>query len=206
VALLTDMDQPLGHAVGNALEVAESLEVLSGGGPEDLASLCTELSAWMFRLGERVATLDEGRQLARELISSGRAMEKFREIVRLQGGDVRAIDQPRRLPRAKYRQDVFSPASGWVTAMDCEAIGRACAVLGGGREKKEDKIDPAVGLVVHKKIGDAVQKGEPLCTLHYNARARRDAALLLLRQAWQIASAAPPPRKLIRRVILPEAS
>ncbi len=201
VALLTDMDQPLGRTVGNALEVAESLEALRGSGPDDLTDLCVELSAWMLHLGERAATLGEGRQLARGLISSGKALEKFREVVRLQGGDLRAIDKPALLPRARHRQDIFSPADGYVTAMDCEAIGRACVVLGGGREKKEDKIDPAAGLVIHKKIGSAVQKGEPLCTLHYNARARRDAALAMVRGAWRIAPEAPPPRRLVHRVI-----
>lgn len=114
---------------------------------------------------------------------------------------MRAIDDPARLPRARHRYVLPSPTSGFVSAMDTEAIGRACVLLGGGRERKEDSVDPAVGLTIHKKIGALVQAGEPLCTLHYNARARRDAALERLRAAWSIAPAPPPPRPLILDVI-----
>ncbi|MCL6480965.1 MAG: thymidine phosphorylase [Firmicutes bacterium] len=201
VALLTDMDQPLGHAVGNALEVAEALEVLRGGGPDDLATLSVELAAHMLHLGGRADTVARARQLAHELLSSGRALERFREVVRLQDGDVRAIDDPARLPRARHRCTLPSPAQGYVAAMDTEAIGRACVLLGGGRERKEDSVDPAVGLTIHKKIGAPVQAGEPLCTLHYNARTRRDAALERLRAAWRIAPEPPPLRPLILAVI-----
>jgi pyrimidine-nucleoside phosphorylase/thymidine phosphorylase len=168
VALLTDMNQPLGRKAGNSMEVAESIDVLAGAGPADLRDLCLELAAWMFLLGERVKTLDEGKKLSADLISSGVAREKFREIVALQGGDVGVVDDPHRLVRAKRKTDVVSPASGYLGSVECEKLGMACVVLGGGREKKEDKIDPAVGLEFHKRIGDAVERGEPLCTLHYS--------------------------------------
>ncbi len=140
--------------------------MLGGGGPADLRELCVELAAWMFLLGERVTTIDDGKKLSLDLIASGQAREKFREIVGLQGGDVGVVDDPHRLAHARQTLDVLSAADGYVASVQCEQLGVACVVLGGGREKKEDKIDPAVGLEFHKRIGDAVERGEPLCTLH----------------------------------------
>jgi pyrimidine-nucleoside phosphorylase len=201
VALLTDMNQPLGRAAGNAMEVAESIEVLSGGGPVELRELCLELAAWMFLLGERVTTLDDGKKLSADLIASGQAREKFREIVGLQGGDVGAIDDPARLAHARHTIDVCSPASGVLAAIQCEQLGVAGVVLGGGREKKEDKIDPAVGLTFHKRIGDAVERGEPLCTLHYNSDSRLAEARRLAETAYRIEPEKPKSLPLIYRVI-----
>ena len=202
VALLTDMNQPLGRKAGNAMEVAESIEVLAGGGPADLRELCLELAAWMFYLGERVKTLDEGKKLSSDLIASGQAREKFREIVGLQGGDVGVIDDPHRLVHAKQKIEVFSATAGYVASIQCEQLGVACVVLGGGREKKEDKIDPAVGLEFHKRIGDAVQRGELLCTLHYNSEARLAEARKLAETAYRIEPEKPKsPPPLIYRVI-----
>jgi pyrimidine-nucleoside phosphorylase len=202
VALLTDMNQPLGRKAGNAMEVAESIEVLGGAGPADLRELCLELAAWMFLLGERVKTLDEGKKLSADLIVSGHAREKFREIVGLQGGDVGVIDDPRRLAHARQTLEVPSPAEGFIAGTECEQLGIACVVLGAGREKKEDSIDPAVGIEFHKRIGDAVARGEPLCTLHYNAATRLEEARRLVATAYQIEPEKPqatPP--LIYRVI-----
>ncbi len=202
VALLTDMNQPLGRKAGNAMEVAESIEVLNGAGPADLRELCLELAAWMFFLGQRVKSVEEGKKLSAELIASGLARGKFREIVGLQGGDVGVIDDPRRLAHARQTLDVTSPADGFIAETQCEQLGVACVVLGGGREKKEDTIDPAVGLEFHKRIGDAVERGEPLCTLHYNAEGRLEEARNLVEKAYQIEQEKPkvvPP--LIHRVI-----
>jgi pyrimidine-nucleoside phosphorylase len=202
VALLTDMNQPLGRKAGNAMEVAESIEVLGGAGPADLRELCLELAAWMFFLGERVKTVEGGKKLSADLIASGHAREKFREIVGLQGGDVGVIDDPRRLAHAHQKVDVTCPADGFIASTQCEQLGVACVVLGGGREKKEDTIDPAVGLEFHKRIGDAVERGEPLCTLHYNAATRLDEARRLAESAYRIEPEKPktiPP--LIHRVI-----
>jgi pyrimidine-nucleoside phosphorylase len=202
VALITDMDQPLGCMAGNALEVAECLDVLKGAGAEDLRELSLQLSAWMFYLGGRVKSVAEGYKLAEDAIASGRAIEKFREIIRLQGGDEKVIDDPGRLPRAKNKVEFTSAQAGFVSSMDCERIGTACVVLGGGREKKEDAVDPAVGLMIHKKIGDEVQAGEPLCTVHYNSATRLEEALMLLRTGYHIAPVAPEtPRTLIHQVI-----
>ncbi len=202
VALITDMDQPLGRKAGNALEVEESLEVLHDGGPEDLRQLCLELAAWMFYLGGRSSSVAAGQELAAEMIATGRARDRFREIVRLQGGDAGVVDAPERLPRARRSLDVQSPASGYITGTQCEQLGIACVVLGGGRERKEDAIDPAVGLVFHKKVGDPVKQGDRLCTIHYNSEARLEEARRLVEQSYRIEPSAPRERRpLVHRVI-----
>ena len=207
VALITDMDQPLGLKVGNALEVEECIEVMNGGGPADLRQVSVELAAWMFYVAGRRGSLDEGRQLADKLIRDGSALKKFREIVVQQGGDPNAIDDPRRLPQAQHRVQVLAQADGFVASIQCEQVGIASLVLGGGREKKEDVIDPAVGLLLHKKVGDPVKKNEALCTVLYNSDARLGSAQNLLQQAFRIEDKPPAQRrKLIRRVISGEGA
>jgi pyrimidine-nucleoside phosphorylase len=202
VALITDMDQPLGLKVGNALEIEECIEVMNGGGPPDLREISIELAAWMFSLAGRTPSVETGRQLADELIRDRSALKKFREIVQQQDGNPSAIDDPKRLPQARHRTPLPSPAAGFVEAIQCEQVGIASLVLGGGREKKEDVIDPAVGLVLHKKVGDPVQKGEPLCTIHYNSDVRLGDAQNLLQHAYRIAEKPPAVRRpLIHRVI-----
>src|SRR5271156_5295549 len=156
VALITDMNQPLGRAAGHSSEIIESIEALNGRGPADLRELSIELSAWMFYLGERTESLVEGRRLAEAMIANGQALEKFKQGIKLQGGDERVIDEPRRLPQARGHVDVLSETDGYVSGTNCEAFGTALAMLGGGREKKEDAIDPGVALTFHKRIGDAV--------------------------------------------------
>jgi pyrimidine-nucleoside phosphorylase len=196
------MNQPLGRMVGNALEVQECIEVLHGGGPADLRDLCFELGAWMFYLGGVSKTVAEGKQLCEQIIASGKAFDRFRQMVELQGGDISAIDDPTLLPRTDHRVDVPSPQAGYVTAIACEQIGTACVILGGGRERKEDSVDPAVGIVIHKKIGDKVSIGEPLCTIHCHSDAQAVRAKELLEESCQIASS-PPAHKhpLVHRVI-----
>jgi pyrimidine-nucleoside phosphorylase len=202
VALITDMDQPLGLKVGNALEVEECIAVMQGGGPADLRALSVELCAWMFYLGDRTASVDQGRQLASELIGNQSALDKFREIITQQGGDPGVIDDPQRLAQAQHRSPFLSPSSGFVASIQCEQIGIASLLLGGGREKKDDVIDPAVGLVLHKKVGDPVRGGEPLCTIHYNSDARLADAGSLVQQAYRITEKPPVVvRPLIHRVI-----
>jgi pyrimidine-nucleoside phosphorylase len=202
VALLTDMDQPLGMYVGNSLEVVEVLEVLHGKGPQDLCDLCFELAAWMFYVGERVQNIEEGRRLARELAQSGKALQKFQEMVELQGGDPRVGEDSSRLPHSQHRMQVVSPAGGYITAIECERAGTACVILGGGRERKEDSVDPAVGFVLHKKVGHAVSKGESLATVHYNDQARGERATKMLLDSFRIGEAPPATaRRLIHGVI-----
>jgi pyrimidine-nucleoside phosphorylase len=201
VALITDMDQPLGRAAGHANEIIECIEVLNGKGPADLRELSVELSAWMFYLGERTKSVEEGRKLAEHMISSGEALEKFRQCIRLQGGDGRVIDEPDLLPKAVFDADVTSGAG----ATNCEQFGVALAMLGGGRETKEDRIDHAVGLEFYKRIGERVEKGELLATIHYNNDAKLAEAKRMVAESFVIdqdsRGLATPPRPLIRRII-----
>jgi pyrimidine-nucleoside phosphorylase/thymidine phosphorylase len=201
VALITDMDQPLGRTAGHSLEVIESVEVLDGGGAADLRGLSVELSAWMFYLGERTKSVEEGRRLAEVMIASGKAKAKFRETVERQGGDVRVVDDPGRLRRAEHAVDIKSAASGYVTSMQCQQLGIALAMLGGGREKKEDSIDHSVGLVFHKKTGERVETGEPLATICYNDARRLQEARKMVEESYRIGKQPPETRPLVRRII-----
>src|SRR3989449_4094762 len=202
VALITDMDQPLGRMAGHSNEGAESAEVLKGRGPADLRDLSLDLSAWMFYLGERTKSVEEGRRLAETMIATGQAIERFRQGICLQGGDERVVDEPERLPTARLHFHVASSASGFITSTNCEQFGIALAMLGGGREKKEDKIDHGVGLEFHKRIGDRVEKGEPLATIHYNSDAKLAEAKGRIAESYHIGGEAPrEKRPLVRRLI-----
>ena len=201
VALITDMDQPLGNMIGNSLEVIEAVDVLHGSGPEDLRELCLELAGWMLHLGGVAETVTEAKQQGAQLISSGKAWEKFRQMVALQRGDSKAIDDVRRLPRAWQTREVSAVTSGYLVAMQCEQIGTACVILGGGRERKEDAVDPAVGIVLHKKVGDRVATGEAVATIHYNEESRAERARHLILESCQIGDVAPPKRPLIHKII-----
>jgi pyrimidine-nucleoside phosphorylase len=202
VALITDMNQPLGRMAGHSNEIAECIDVLGGGGPADLVELSLELSAWMFFLGDRTKSLDDGRLLAEAMISTGQAREKFKHAISLQGGNEGIVDNPQLLPQARSHVDVPSPSAGFITATNCEQLGTALATLGGGREKKEDSIDHAVGLEFHKRIGDRVEKGEPLATIHYNSGAKLAEAERLIAASYEIGEVASGERlPLIRRII-----
>ncbi len=201
VALITDMDQPLGKMIGNALEVVEVVEVLRGGGPEDLRELCLELAGWMLHLGGVSDTVAEGKQQSAVLISSGKALDKFRQMVELQGGDARIIDDAKRLPQARHTMQIASANAGYLASMQCEQIGTACVILGGGRESKEDSVDPAVGIVLHKKVGDRVDAGEALATIHYNDDAQAARARQLIEASCVVTDSAPQKRPLIHRII-----
>lgn len=168
VTLLSDMNQPLGNAVGNALEVREAVETLQGGGPEDFCEHCLHVCAHMLILGKRAATLDEGRRLASAAIADGSALDKFRQLVRAQGGDVAYVDNLDLLPQAKYIEVVPAPRSGWLAEVRARTVGEAAVSLGAGRARKGDPIDHAVGFVIHKKVGQWVEQGEPLFTIHAN--------------------------------------
>jgi pyrimidine-nucleoside phosphorylase len=202
VALITDMDQPLGRAAGHSTEVIECIDVLNGGGPADVRELSIELSAWMFYLGDRSRSLGEGRSLAESLITSGQAKAKFKQGIRLQGGDPRIVDEPQRLPSARFHANVLSENFGYVTGTNCEQFGIALAMLGGGRETKEHTIDHGVGLEFRKRIGERVEKGGVLATIHYNADAKLAEAKRLIAGGYYLGGQAPrEKRPLIRRVI-----
>ncbi len=200
-ALITDMNQPLGVLVGNSLEVIECIEVLKGNGPGDLARLCEELSAHCLLLGEAAEDLAGARTLYREMIASGKALRKFRAMIEWQGGDPGVIDDYRRLPQARFREPLLSPSSGFVRAMDTEEMGIAMCILGAGRETVDSAVNHAVGMHVHKKIGDRVEKGEPLCTLFYDDEARRQAAGERLLRSYNISGEPPDPPTLIKKTI-----
>lgn len=166
-AVLASMDQPLGEAVGNALEVREALDTLRGRGPRDFTEHCLIISAYMLLLGRKATALAQARDVASAVLASGRALAKFAEMVRAQGGDERVVDEPEAiLPRAPVTAPVPAPQDGYVTQLNAERVGLATMALGAGRERKGDPVDHRVGVVLHKKIGDAVEAGEPLFTVH----------------------------------------
>lgn len=168
VALLSDMNQPLGNAVGNALEVVEAIETLHGGGPEDFREHCLHVAAHMLVLGNRASDLNEGHQLSEWAIIEDRAIEKFRALVTAQDGEVSYVDDPEKLPHAKWIEVVEAPRSGWLAEIRARIVGEAAVALGAGRARKGDPVDHAVGFVIQRKVGDKVEKGEPLFIIHAN--------------------------------------
>ena len=190
IAVLTNMDEPLGQAVGNALEVIESIEILRGGGPPDIRALTVALAREMLALGG----VDPGE--AERALDDGRGLAKFAEIVEAQGGDPAVVDDPTRLPTAKHVEPLVAPRSGFVTAIDARAVGMAALVLGAGRARKEDDVDPAVGLMLAARVGDEVQSGEPLLRMHHNGHGL-EASRRFLSDAWTIEDQKPTLRPLI---------
>jgi pyrimidine-nucleoside phosphorylase len=195
-ALVTRMDEPLGLAVGNALETREAIALLAGGGPPDLREVTVALTAEMLVLGRAAPDRAAARARVERAIADGSGLAKLEEIVRAQGGDPAAVRDPDRLPAAPHRLPVPAPAGGVVQAIDTEAVGLASVALGAGRARTEDRIDPAVGIVVHRKLGDRVEPGEPLATIHHGARGEDPARVALrLAAAWRIGEDGPAPRR-----------
>ncbi|WP_314585316.1 pyrimidine-nucleoside phosphorylase [Paenibacillus terrigena] len=188
IALISDMDQPLGFGIGNALEVKEAVETLRGEGPKDLEELTLILGSYMVMLGGQAATVEEARAKLEGLIQDGTALSKLKEMVEAQQGDSSQIEDTSKLPTAAELIDVTATADGYVTAIQAEEIGLAAMTLGAGRETKDSQIDLAVGIVLRKKIGDAVKVGETLATLHVNGKnaAQRETAIARVREAYQI--------------------
>ena len=168
VALLSDMNQPLGCAVGNSLEVVEAIEMLKGGGPEDYREHCLHVSAHMLVLGKCAKTLEEGRAMAEQSVADGSALNKLRVLVDAQDGDVSYVDDPSKFPHAKYISVVEAPRSGSISQVHARIVGEAAVGLGAGRAKKSDTVDHAVGFIIHKKVGNQVEKGDALFTIHAN--------------------------------------
>jgi pyrimidine-nucleoside phosphorylase len=186
VALLSDMNQPLGCAVGNALEVIEAVDALHGVGPQDFREHCLHVCAHMLVIGKRAQTLEEGRAMAETAIANGSAFEKFRVLVQAQGGDVSYVDDTFKFPRAKYVGVVEASRSGIIAQVHARGVGEASVILGAGRAKKSDSVDHAVGIVIHKKVGSWVEKGEPLFTVHANDEAKLTEARALTLAAHAI--------------------
>ena len=200
LAVISDMSQPLGYMIGNALEVKEAIQTLQGQGPEDLTELCWVLGGQMLLAANRVASLEEGKALLQEQIDSGRALEVFKTFLANQGGDTRIVDNPDLLPQARYQIPLLAQSSGVVSQWVADEVGVAAMMLGAGRETKEDIIDPAVGIELCAKVGDPIQEGQPLAILHSN---REDVSEVLARlsAAISIADSAQVP-ELIRKVIV----
>jgi pyrimidine-nucleoside phosphorylase len=196
-AVITAMESPLGRAVGNALEVVECIEVLKGGGPPDLIDVSIELTARMLVLGKVADDRDDAERQARGAIRSGAGLERFRQIIEIQGGDPKVVDDYARLPHVADRHVVTADRSGFVTRLDAELVGRASVALGAGRDRVEDPVDPAVGILVMAKPGDAVRAGDPILELHYRDRGRLDSATRLTGQAITIDDRRPPSARLI---------
>jgi pyrimidine-nucleoside phosphorylase len=205
-ALITDMDQPLGRTVGNALETAECIETLKGRGPRDLESLSLELAAWMLVLGGVAPALEPARAKVRTALASGAGLRKLQEVIEQQGGDPRVCDEPWLLPRSRETVDLMAESDGRVARVGCRAVGHAAMLLGAGRETVDGRIDAAVGLVLRKKVGELVMVGEPLLTVHVNDRRRLGEAMEILRGAVRVAPEAPAPSPLIKDVLRSEAA
>ena len=201
VALLTRMDFPLGNAVGNAVEVRESIEILRGAGPADVRELTLLLGVEMLEL----AGASGGRARLERALADGSALRRFAELVDAQGGDPRVVDEPARLPQPRYRRDVRAERSGMLSALDAGLVGLAAVELGAGRARKEDAVDPAAGLLLRKRPGDTVRAGETLAELHAASEELLDAGAARFRQAVAIADAAPPDRPLLLERIAEES-
>lgn len=201
VAMVTEMNEPLGNAVGNALEVKEAIETLQGKGPADLLDLCTELGAMMLLLGRRTESIEEAKQILKKNITSGAALKKLEEMVQAQHGNTDQIRNPELLPKAKSIIEVKSENSGYVEGIDAESIGISALLLGAGRETKEADIDYAVGIILDKKVGDYVEAGETLAFLHANDLTKVRESKDRLLSAYRFKSEKPEKRPLIFGII-----
>jgi pyrimidine-nucleoside phosphorylase len=201
VALLTDMEQPLGCAVGNALEVIEAIEMLSGRAPADYTECTLALTAQMLVLGGQARDGAHARQRLAEVIASGAALKKLEAIVEAQGGDPRVVTDFGRLPKARVQREVTAPVDGFVTSIDTEALGLAAMALGAGRARAADRIDHAVGFMLRKKVGDAVRAGEALVVMHLNDESKADEVAHRVRAAYVCGATPPPARPLVLEVL-----
>ena len=201
VALITDMSQPLGYAVGNALEVMEASQTLQNAGPTDLTKLSIELAARMIFLGKKAASLEEARRLAEEKLVDGSGYKKFKQVVAAQGGNPQALDKFELLPNATGMREVASPRGGYVSSINAEDIGAASNMIGAGRDKKEDAIDPAVGIILEVKAGEKVDAGSVLCRLYYTKEDRVEEAAEMVEDAFRISAQKPEERELILEVV-----
>src|SRR5438270_1395329 len=200
-ALITDMNQPLGYAIGNALEVMEVSQTLQNAGPTDLTRLSLELAARMIYLGKITKTLDEARDVAQRKLLDGAGYRKFKEVIQAQGGNPQVLDRFELLPNATGAREITSPRAGYITTIDAEYIGQASNMIGAGRDTKEDVIDPAVGVILEVKAGQKIDAGGVLCRLYYTREDNVEEAAQLVEDAFRIASTPPESRELILEVV-----
>ena len=185
IALLSDMNQPLGNAVGNTLELKEAIQTLHGDGPEDFLEHCLVVAGHMLAIGGITENEEIGKKIAQEAILDGRAWDRFRQLVKTQGGDVLYIDDPELLPKSIFIEDYLSPRSGYLAKIDAQIVGETAVLLGAGRSNKEDIIDYSVGIIVHNKVGDNVKTGDPIFTIHSNQSVLLQQAKLKLEEALE---------------------
>ena len=200
-ALITDMNQPLGYAIGNALEVMEVSQTLQNAGPTDLTRLSLELAARMIFLGKITKTLEEARELAQKRLLDGAGYRKFKEVITAQGGNPQVLDRFELLPNATGAREITSPRAGYITTIDAEYIGQASNMIGAGRDTKEDVIDPAVGVILEVKIGHKVDAGAVLCRLYYTSDEHVEEAAQMVEDAFRISGTPPDERELILEVV-----
>ncbi len=200
-ALITDMNQPLGYAVGNALEVMEASQTLQNAGPADLTKLSLELAARMIFLGKKAPSLDDARRMAEKHLVDGSGYKKFKQVVAAQGGNPQALDKFELLPNATGMREITSPRGGYVSLIDAEDIGVASNMIGAGRDRKEDTIDPAVGIILEVKVGEKVDAGSVLCRLYYTKEDRVEEAAEMVEDAFRISAQKPDERELILEVV-----
>ncbi len=200
-ALITDMNQPLGYAVGNALEVMEVSQTLMNQGPSDLTRLSLELAARMIFLAKIAPTLEDARHLAENKLVDGSGYRKFKQVIQAQGGNPRALDEFVLLPNATGMREITSPRGGYISAIAAEDIGRASTLMGAGRARKEDRIDPAVGVILEVKVGEKVDAGSVLCRLYYTNEEHVEEASELVEGAFRVSSQKPEDRALILEVV-----
>jgi pyrimidine-nucleoside phosphorylase len=200
-ALITDMNQPLGFAIGNALEVMEVSQTLQNAGPTDLTRLSLELAARMIFLSKITATLDEGRELAQKMLLDGSGYRKFKAVIQAQGGNPQVLDRFELLPNATGAREILSPRAGYVSAIDAEYIGQASNMIGAGRDVMGEPIDPAVGVILEVKVGHKVEAGGVLCRLYYTGDEHLEEAAQLIEDAFRISGQTPDERELILEVV-----
>ncbi len=200
-ALITDMNQPLGYAVGNALEVMEVSQTLNNQGPADLTRLCLELAARMIHLAKIAPTLEDARHLAENKLVDGSGYRKLKDVIQAQGGNPQALDKFELLPNATGMREIASPRAGYVSAIDAGDVGRASTLMGAGRDRKDDRIDPAVGVILEVKVGEKVDAGAVLCRLYYTSEERVEEAADLVEGAFRVSSQKAEDRALILEVV-----
>ena len=201
IGVITDMDQPLGFAIGNALEVKEAIDTLKGQGPEDLTELCLTLGAHMLVLGEKAKNIKEAREILEYIIKSGKGLEKLRELVVAQGGNPAYVDDPSLFPLPAIVEKVISNKVGYVKGIKADDIGRAALVLGAGRETKESVIELSVGIVLHKKIGDCVKMGEAIATIYASEEGKQKLSQKMILEAYEIVKEEIRAKPLIKGIV-----
>lgn len=201
LGVITDMDQPLGIAVGNSIEVIEAIETLKGNGPEDFTELCMTLGSYMLLLAKVASSYEDGRKRLEEAISSGKALEKQREFIAAQGGNPDVVDNYDLLPKAQFEYEVKTPESGYVSSIDAEEVGVSALILGAGRETKESEIDLSAGIKLVKKVGDKVEAGDTIAVIYFNKKEKQEDAAKRLLGAYTVSQNKPESRKLVYGIV-----